>query len=138
MEVNHENPRVFLDITIGDIKQDRIEIDLYTNEVPLMAENFRVLCTKDNPVSFKDSIVHFLVPDWFCQGGKLKTGDGTDFRSIYGDKFPDIEMSAQRERPFDLIAAKTVPKIPVKHTGAQLSLLLRIAVLHLHRYGPRF
>lgn len=123
MEVNHVNARLFLDVTIGGIKQDRIEIDLYSNEVPLAVENFRILCTKDNPVSFKDSIFHLILPNFLIQGGNLKTSDGSDFRSIYGDKFPDVEMSARSQRPFDLIAAKPVPKIPVKHTGP---------------YGPHF
>ena len=40
------NPHVFFDITIGSIQQDRIEIDLYRNEVTLVAENFRILCTR--------------------------------------------------------------------------------------------
>jgi cyclophilin family peptidyl-prolyl cis-trans isomerase len=111
------NPRVFFDITIGGIQQDRIEIDLYRNEVPLVAENFRILCTKDKPVSFKDSIFPYIIPDFVCQGGNLKESDGTRFGSIYGDKFPDVEMSGRRHRPFDLITAHAVPKIPRKHTG---------------------
>ncbi|EES14301.1 hypothetical protein BDA96_07G230200 [Sorghum bicolor] len=111
------NPRVFLDITIGGIQQDRVEIDLYRDEVPLVAENFRILCTKDRPVSFKDSIFPYIIRDLVCQGGNLKERDGTRFGTIYGDKFPDVEMSGRRHRPFDLITAHAVPKIPRKHTG---------------------
>ena len=79
-----KNPRVFFDVTIDGIPRDRIEMDLYKDEVALVAEkNFRVLCTNaanngnnnnPHPLSFKGSIFHPIIPGFICQGG--------DFRKI--------------------------------------------------------
>jgi len=67
--------------------------------------------------SVTDSIFQYIIPDYVCQGGNLKKSNGTRFGSIYGDKFPDVEMSRRRHRPFDLITGHIVPKILRKHTG---------------------
>ena len=39
------NPRCFLDITIGDKPAGRVVIELHADVVPKTAENFRALCT---------------------------------------------------------------------------------------------
>jgi hypothetical protein len=39
------NPRVFFDMTVGGAPAGRIVMELYANEVPKTAENFRTLCT---------------------------------------------------------------------------------------------
>ena len=43
------NPRVFFDMTVGGAPAGRIVMELYANEVPKTAENFRALC-RDKPV----------------------------------------------------------------------------------------
>lgn len=85
------NPRVFLDMTIGGEPAGRIEIELFANEVPRTAENFRALCTGEmgvkkrtgNRLHYKGSIFHSVIPGYMCQGGDFVYGKGTGGESIY-------------------------------------------------------
>jgi peptidylprolyl isomerase len=43
------NPRIFFNMTIDGAPAGRIVMELYANEVPKTAENFRALC-RDKPV----------------------------------------------------------------------------------------
>ncbi|CAD6258630.1 unnamed protein product [Miscanthus lutarioriparius] len=74
-----KNPRVFFDVTIDGIQQDRIEMDHYKDEMPLVAENFRVFCTNEgNPrLSFKGSIFHRIILGFMCQGSEFRKSTGT-------------------------------------------------------------
>ncbi|CAN6236935.1 unnamed protein product [Urochloa humidicola] len=90
------NPRVFFDMTIGDAPAGRIVMELYADEVPKTAENFRALCTgekgvgkKGKPLHYKGSTFHRVINDFMCQGGDFTDGNGTGGESIYGAKFPD-------------------------------------------------
>jgi len=78
---------VFFDVTIDVIQQDRIEMELYKDEMPLVAENFRVLCTNEgNPrLSFKGSIFHRIILGFMCQGSDFRksTGGSTPARSCH-------------------------------------------------------
>mmetsp|Transcript_31436 Transcript_31436/g.74149 ORF Transcript_31436/g.74149 Transcript_31436/m.74149 type:complete len:351 (+) Transcript_31436:54-1106(+) len=89
--------RTFFDISIAGIDQGRIVFELFSEDVPKTAENFRALCTgemgkaktKDVPLHYKGSTFHRIIPNFMCQGGDFTRGDGTGGESIYGEKFED-------------------------------------------------
>ena len=55
------------------------------------------LCTGDKgkakgsgrPLSFRDTPIHRIVPNMFCQGGDFVHGNGTGGESIWGGQFKD-------------------------------------------------
>ncbi|PVD35299.1 hypothetical protein C0Q70_02259 [Pomacea canaliculata] len=68
------NPIVFFDIAIGNTEVGRIKFELFANDVPKTAENFRQFCTgecrRDGlPVGFKGSTFHRVIKDFMVQGG---------------------------------------------------------------------
>ena len=60
-----ENPRVFLDMKIGDESIGRLVLELFADTVPKTAENFRCLCTgeKGNGLHYKGSKFHRIIPN---------------------------------------------------------------------------
>jgi peptidylprolyl isomerase len=63
---NPENPKTFFDISIGGEKQDRVIFELFKEEVPKTAENFRQICTgeagtEDSPHTYKGNIFHRVI-----------------------------------------------------------------------------
>lgn len=56
------NPKVFMDIKIGDNEPERLEIELYKNVVPKTADNFLELCkTKYKDTIFHRNIKNFMI-----------------------------------------------------------------------------
>ena len=53
--MNTDRPKVFFDVTADGAALGRIEFELYSDIVPLTAENFRCLCTgeKGNGLHYK-------------------------------------------------------------------------------------
>jgi peptidylprolyl isomerase len=103
--VNPKNPQVFFDITIGDKKAGRIEMELFADTCPKTAENFLQLCigTKNKAgktLSYKGSSFHRIIPDFMCQGGDFTRGDGTGGESIYGSKFADETFEGKAGKHF--------------------------------------
>ncbi|KAM5322208.1 E3 SUMO-protein ligase RanBP2 isoform 1-T1 [Glossophaga mutica] len=93
------NPMVFFDVYADDEPLGRITMELFSNIVPLTAENFRALCTGEKGFGFKNSIFHRVIPDFICQGGDITKYDGTGGRSIYGDKFEDENFHVKHTGP---------------------------------------
>jgi len=96
MATTAHNPLVFFDMSIDGKPVGRIVFELFADEVPLTAENFRALCTgekgmtkSDRPLHYRKSILHRVIPGFMCQGGDFTKSNGTGGESIYGDKFKD-------------------------------------------------
>ncbi|MCQ2820007.1 MAG: peptidylprolyl isomerase [archaeon] len=90
-KINSENPKVFMDMQIGDGEIKRVEFELFKDKVPKTAENFRSLCCGDNEekLSYKGCIFHRVIKNFMIQGGDFENANGTGGRSIYGSKFDD-------------------------------------------------
>jgi peptidylprolyl isomerase len=104
-QVNPKNPQVFFDITIGDKKAGRVEMELFADTCPKTAENFLQLCvgTKNKAgtaISYKGSSFHRVIPQFMCQGGDFTRGDGTGGESIYGAKFADETFEGKAGKHF--------------------------------------
>eukprot|EP01083_Nonionella_stella_P015593 43637_1 len=89
-----DNPVVFFDVTIGGHNAGRILIELFADQCPKTAENFRQFCTGESrvagvPRGYKGCKFHRVIKDFMIQGGDFMKGDGTGCTSIYGEKFRD-------------------------------------------------
>jgi peptidylprolyl isomerase len=100
-----ENPKVFLDISIGGAPAGRVICELYADVVPKTAENFRALCTGERgkgksgkPLHYKGNIFHRIIPGFMCQGGDITRRDGTGGESIYGTTFRDESFQGKAGR----------------------------------------
>ncbi|CAI5722659.1 unnamed protein product [Peronospora destructor] len=99
-----QNPNVFFDISIGGESSGRLVFELRADVVPKTAENFRQLCTGEagvgqsgEPLHYKGSKFHRIIPNFMCQGGDFTRGNGTGGESIYGPKFADEKFALKHE-----------------------------------------
>ncbi|KAJ1650513.1 hypothetical protein IWQ61_008706 [Dispira simplex] len=93
-------PRVFFDIELDGEPLGRIVFELFVNDAPRTAENFRCLCTGERgmgpinqvPLHYKGSIFHRIINGFMLQGGDFVRRNGTGGESIYGATFADENL----------------------------------------------
>jgi peptidylprolyl isomerase len=114
--VNMANAKVFFDISIGSQPAGRIVFELFSDDVPKTADNFRALCTGEKgigtsgkPLHYKGSTFHRVIPQFMCQGGDFTNGNGTGGESIYGESFKDENFKYKHTDPGMLSMANRGP-----------------------------
>lgn len=80
--MNTDRPKVFFDVTADGAALGRIEFELYSDIVPLTAENFRCLCTgeKGNGLHYQFFITTVLCP--WLDGKHVVFGEVTNGMDI--------------------------------------------------------
>ena len=128
-----ERPRVFVDLTVGNITLGRIVFELFNEVVPKTAENFRQLITgeggigktTEKPLHYKGCLFHRVVKNFMIQGGDFVNFNGTGGESIYGGTFEDEDFVLNHDRPYLLSMASKLKKkrifilLPQKDTADQ-------------------
>ena len=91
--------QTYFDISIGEEGEDgyetgRVVFEVFNQDVPKTAENFRALCTgeKGEEFHYKGNCFHRIISDFMMQGGDTTAGNGTGGKSIYGEKFEDEQV----------------------------------------------
>ena len=113
---SNTNPFVMFEMSAMDQnkqwqKMGEVYFELFADQVPRTAENFRQLCTGEagERLTYKDSIFHRIIPGFMCQGGDFTRGDGTGGESIYGETFEDENFRREHKKPGLLSMANSGP-----------------------------
>ncbi|ETV69338.1 hypothetical protein H257_14950 [Aphanomyces astaci] len=90
--------KVFFDVSIDGRDAGKVVMGLYDDVQPKTVANFVALCTGEaslpnQPLHYKNSPFHRIIPNFMIQGGDFTNGDGTGGMSIYGARFADEDLS---------------------------------------------
>lgn len=96
-----KNPRVYLDISIGNRTGGRVIIELFADVTPRTAENFRGLCTGEYGIgkttkkrlSYESCSIFRSAKNFMIQSGDFQFNNGDGGESIYGGTFNDEDFS---------------------------------------------
>ncbi|XP_012506145.1 PREDICTED: peptidyl-prolyl cis-trans isomerase A-like [Propithecus coquereli] len=66
-----------------------VSFEMFADQVPKTAENFRALSTGEKGFCYKGSCFHRIISGFMCHGGDFICHSGAGSRSIYGEKFDD-------------------------------------------------
>ena len=105
--VNPNNPKVWMDINVGQKYAGRVFFELFADTVPKTAENMRCLFTgekgtgiSNKKLHLKDTPLHRIIPTFVIQGGDTTRGDGRGGESIYGARFEDETFKGKAGKHF--------------------------------------
>ncbi|KAK5800164.1 hypothetical protein VI817_002376 [Penicillium citrinum] len=109
-----QNTKAFFEVQYAPVgssapKVGRINFNLFEQDVPKTAKNFRELCKLPEGQGYKNSGFHRVIPQFMLQGGDFTRHNGTGGKSIYGDKFPDENFKYKHDRPGLLSMANAGP-----------------------------
>ncbi|WVZ78595.1 hypothetical protein U9M48_026283 [Paspalum notatum var. saurae] len=97
--------KVFFDIQIDGKPAGRIVIGLFGDTVPKTAGE-KGIGAHGEPLHYKGSTFHRIIPGFMIQGGDFVNFDGTGCDTIYGDKvFPDENFKLGHAEPGTLSMA---------------------------------
>ncbi|CAE6381216.1 unnamed protein product [Rhizoctonia solani] len=111
------NPRAFFNFEADGQPLGRVVFELFHDEVPKTAENFRALATGEKglsqvsqtPLYYKGCIIHRSIESFMIQGGDFTKRNGTGGESIYGHPFEDENFNRDVDAEGLLVMANRGP-----------------------------
>nr|XP_039319336.1 peptidyl-prolyl cis-trans isomerase A-like [Saimiri boliviensis boliviensis] len=103
------NPTVFFDIAVKGELLGRVSFELFADKFPKTAVNFHALSTGEKGFGCKGSCFHRNILGCMCQGGDFTRHNGTDGKSMYGEKCDDENFVLKHTGPGILSTANAGP-----------------------------
>ncbi|KAL4187810.1 hypothetical protein AMTRI_Chr09g21060 [Amborella trichopoda] len=101
--------------TISGVKTGRIIMELYSDMVPITAENFRPC-----PLHYEGSSFHKVISGWFCAGGDCTGGE-----SIYGGRMKILRRSTKALGSYSWLPEKKHIVRAIENVGSHSGEILK-------------